>query len=142
MNDLLPDIIKRYQMLRVLPDKSPEDLQVEEYDEQETEEEKAIVCAQCRHSITSTAQRIEINGMHQHTFFNPYGIIYEIGCFQSAQGCGHVGPTTDEFSWFPGYGWRIAVCSSCLTHLGWLYSAPDKESFHGLILDHLLQPDE
>jgi hypothetical protein len=79
--------------------------------------------------------------MHQHAFCNPYGIIFEIGCFRTAPGCGYAGPATEEFSWFPGYSWRLALCSSCGTHLGWQYTAPDKESFCGLILDNLIQPE-
>jgi hypothetical protein len=30
--------------------------------------------------ITSPAERIVVQGSHQHTFANPHGIIYEIGC--------------------------------------------------------------
>ncbi len=141
MFDVTTESIHRYYVLREPLDKHQEDLQVIESDEQDTEKEEAILCVQCRHSITSPRQRIEINGMHQHTFFNPYGVIYQIGCFRSANGCRYTGPATEEFSWFPGYRWRIAVCSACLTHLGWLYTSPDKESFHGLILDHLIQPE-
>jgi hypothetical protein len=123
-----------------LPDRQGEQL-IQEEDEEKKEEEKHILCAQCRAVITSPHERIEVQGAHEHTFFNPYGIIFQIGCFRQARGCGYQGPAIAEFSWFPGYSWRIAICSSCLTHLGWLYSAPDKESFCGLILDHLIQPE-
>lgn len=110
-------------------------------EEKEKKEETAILCAQCRHSITSPRERIDVQGMHCHTFFNPYGIIFEIGCFRAAPGCRYAGPATGEFSWFPGYSWVVAVCSACGSHLGWLYSAPDKDGFHGLILDNLIEPD-
>ena len=110
-------------------------------DETHKKEEKAVRCAQCGHGITSPRERIEVQGMHRHTVFNPYGIIFEIGCFRGAPGCGYAGPATEEFSWFAGYCWRIAVCSACQAHLGWLYSAGGKESFHGLILDTLIQTD-
>jgi hypothetical protein len=109
--------------------------------EKEKREEKAILCAQCRHSITSPRERIDVHGLHRHTFFNPYGIIFEIGCFRVAPGCRYAGAATEEFSWFPGYHWKIAVCNACGSHLGWLYSAPDKDGFHGLILDTLIEPD-
>jgi hypothetical protein len=128
-------------LLRIpLPDRQKEQLTQEE-DVEKKEEEKHILCAQCRAIITSPRERIEVQGAQEHTFFNPYGIIFQIGCFRQARGCGYQGPAISEFSWFPGYNWRIALCSSCLTHLGWLYSAPDKESFHGLILDQLIQPE-
>jgi hypothetical protein len=110
-------------------------------DEVRRDEEKAIRCAQCGHAVTSPRERIEVQGMHRHTFFNPYGIIFEIGCFRAAPGCGYAGPATEEFSWFPGYSWKVAVCNACLAHLGWQYSAPDRESFHGLVLDNLIEPD-
>jgi hypothetical protein len=110
-------------------------------DEAHKKEEKAVRCAQCGHGITSPRERIDVQGMHQHAFCNPYGIIFEIGCFRAAPGCGYAGPATEEFSWFAGYNWRIAVCSACQTHLGWQYSAAERESFHGLVLDNLIQPD-
>jgi hypothetical protein len=123
-----------------LPDRQGEQL-IQEEDEEKKEEEKHILCAQCRAVITSPHERIEVQGAQERTFFNPYGIIFQIGCFRQARGCGYQGPAIEEFSWFPDYSWRIAICRSCLTHLGWLYSAPDKESFCGLILDHLIQPE-
>jgi len=72
------------------------------------------------------------------SFANPHGIVFEIGCFTAVKGCGYVGPPSDEFSWFAGYDWRVAVCFMCLTHLGWFFSSAGKESFHGLILDRLI----
>jgi hypothetical protein len=126
-------------LLRIpLPDRQKEQLTQAE-DVKKKEEEKHILCAQCRAIITSLAERIEVQGAQEHTFFNPYGIIFQIGCFRQARGCGYQGSAISEFSWFPGYSWKIALCSACLTHLGWLYSAPQKEPFHGLILDHLIQ---
>jgi len=99
---------------------------------------KYILCRQCQLVITSPDERIEMQGAHQHTFANPHGSVYQIGCFRSAAGCGYAG--SDEFTWFSGYSWKIAVCGSCLFHLGWLFVSPGKESFNGLILDHLIQP--
>jgi len=51
----------------------------------------------------------------------------------------HQGAITDDFSWFPGYGWKIAGCGTCLTHLGWLFVSGDGGNFHGLILDRLVE---
>ena len=102
------------------------------------QEDEYILCRQCHQAITKPAERIAMQGSHRHTFANPHGIVFEIGCFTAVKGCGHVGPPSDEFSWFAGYGWRVAVCLMCLTHLGWFFSSPGKESFHGLILDRLI----
>lgn len=81
--------------------------------------------------------RQEIDGAHQHTFFNPAGIVFEIGCFTQANGCMAAGPPSTEFSWFKGFAWRYVLCSGCFTHLGWLFES-SQSSFHGLILKRLL----
>jgi len=112
----------------------------DETKEKEPEKDEYILCRQCLQVITSPAERIEMQGAHQHTFANPNGIVYQIGCFRSASGCGYAGQPSYEFSWFKGYSWRVAVCGSCLFHLGWLFISPGSESFNGLILDHLIQP--
>jgi hypothetical protein len=103
--------------------------------------EDAIVCRQCLHVITSSAERRDINGAHAHTFANPEGIIFQIVCYRSAWGCGYVGPASREFTWFAGYVWRIAVCANCHIHLGWRFSASDGHFFHGLITSRLIVPD-
>jgi hypothetical protein len=120
------------------PARSPQD---RAEDETVEDEEAYIVCRQCNQAITRPADRIVKDGSHRHTYANPHGIVYDIGCFGSAVGCGYSGSPTFEFTWFKGYQWRIAVCSACLTHLGWLFSASGGDQFHGLILDRLKQPD-
>jgi len=129
-------------LFRVPPEKEthemPMGLVEEETQEQMLEQEAYIRCRQCRSVIASPEDRINVQGSHQHTFANPHGIVFEIGCFSSVKGCGHVGPASNEFSWFAGYSWQVAVCFMCLTHLGWFFSSPGKESFHGLILDRLI----
>jgi hypothetical protein len=82
-----------------------------------------------------------VQGAHHHTFANPHGIVYEIGCFKSAQGCGYAGPPSTEFTWFSGYAWRVSFCTMCLTHLGWVFIAGSGDSFHGFILERLIQPE-
>ena len=55
-------------------------------------------------------------------------------------GCFELGKATNEFTWFPGYAWRIAYCKSCQHHLGWSYYSNEAERFYGLILDYLAYP--
>jgi len=105
------------------------------------EEEEYILCRQCRQAITRPAERISVQGAHRHTFANPHGIVFEIGCFKYAQGCGYAGPPSTEFTWFSGYAWRVSYCTTCLTHLGWIFIAGSGDSFHGFILERLLQPE-
>ena len=112
----------------------------EEVEEEEPEEEHNILCRQCQQAITRPADRITVQGSHRHTFANPHGIVFEIGCFKTVKGCGYAGGLTDEFTWFSGYSWRVSFCSLCLTHLGWMFVSGSGDVFHGLILDRLIQP--
>ena len=111
-----------------------------EAEDQLPEEEEYILCRQCRQAITKPAERIAMQGSHRHTFANPHGIVFEIGCFRSVKGCGYAGVASDDFSWFAGYSWRVCFCTMCLTHLGWKFSPKGGEHFHGLILDRLIEP--
>jgi len=111
---------------------------VEDETEEEASEEEHILCRQCHNVLTSLNEQIELQGSQKHTFANPHGIVFEIGCFRAVMGCGYAGPASDEFSWFKGFSWRAAVCVMCLTHLGWLFESRSGSSFHGLILDRLL----
>ncbi|MCP5104608.1 MAG: hypothetical protein GY950_14575 [bacterium] len=95
-----------------------------------------IVCKNCSHIITSLDCKIEINGKHAHTFNNPAGVVYRIGCFSSAKGCFNFGEPTEEYTWFPGFAWCYANCLGCFAHLGWLFQSGE-EQFYGLILTNL-----
>lgn len=108
----------------------------EKPEEREKEEEKSIFCKNCNHKVTSYDQIAHINGQHQHTFKNPAGIVYTIGCFSTASGCINQGLPTDEHTWFPGFSWNFALCNNCYRHLGWFFQANSK-SFYGLILNNL-----
>ncbi len=112
----------------------------EEAEEPEPEEEEYIICRQCRQAITRPHDRIAMQGSHQHTFANPHGIVFDIGCFKNVIGCGYAGAASDEFTWFAGYKWRICYCVMCLTHLGWIFSSTGGDVFHGLILEKLIEP--
>jgi hypothetical protein len=106
--------------------------------EKTSDEEEYLLCRQCLNVITSSTERITVQGLHRHTFANPHGLVFEIGCFRSVLGCGYAGPASDEFTWFKGFSWRVAICLRCLNHLGWLFISSDYDSFHGLILDRLI----
>ena len=111
-----------------------------EAEEPEPEEEEYIICRQCRQAITRPDDRIAMQGAHRHTFANPHGVVFDIGCFKNVIGCGYAGAASDEFTWFAGYSWRICYCAMCLTHLGWIFSSTSGDVFHGLILDKLIEP--
>jgi hypothetical protein len=102
-------------------------------------EERGILCRSCGHVITAPRHRTSVNGRHTHTFSNPSNIQFIIGCFSEAAGCRNIGIPTTLYSWFSGYGWRIALCAECQAHLGWQFMGEGKEAFHGLILDRLAE---
>lgn len=103
-------------------------------------QESYIICRNCGNIITSLESMISMNGQHQHTFINPSGIIFTIGCFSKAEGCITSGEPTSDFTWFDLYSWNHALCANCLFHLGWFYDS-GSDSFFGLILDNLREVD-
>ena len=106
--------------------------------------EQYIFCRQCFQVITSETEKIDVQGGYKHTFANPHGLIFEIGCFKSATGCIYAGKPVSDFSWFKGFKWQLAACSKCLVQIGWFFVSMGfeggSESFNGLILDHLVFP--
>ena len=101
--------------------------------------DEPIVCAACGEKITTRSERIAQDGSHEHSFVNPAGIIYRIGCFRSAPGCREAGELTGDWSWIPGYDWRYAICGSCAEHLGWACRGASGSTFRGLILPRLAE---
>jgi hypothetical protein len=100
--------------------------------------ENKLFCASCHHWITSADWKIHMKEGHEHTVFNPAGAIYEIGCFRDAPGCWATGQASDDFTWFAGYKWHVALCEGCGKHLGWMFSGKSTPPvFFGLILNRL-----
>jgi hypothetical protein len=97
-----------------------------------------LCCPRCWRPVTSHDARIHISGGYEHSFVNPAGIRYRIGCFARAGGCVPVGARSSEFTWFPGYTWQILLCAACGEHLGWLFRG-ECERFFGLILHRLVE---
>ena len=106
--------------------------------EKEFDPEKFVLCRQCHQVVTSKNNRINRDGAHRHTYANPSGQLFEIGCFQIVTGCEYVGALSYEFTWFKGFSWRMVVCEMCLTHLGWFFVSSVGDRFHGLILNRLI----
>jgi hypothetical protein len=100
-----------------------------------------LACAFCENAVTTSASRIEVDGSHEHTFANPAGYAYHIGCFSRANGCVPEGQSTEAWSWFPPHRWRVGRCSACGEHIGWQFRSPTGGGFHGLILDRLVERD-
>jgi hypothetical protein len=102
--------------------------------------ESTFNCVRCRRLITMPAECIERNGRHEHSFTNPHGFNFHIGCFADAPGVAGEGEVSDFWSWFPGYDWQVVVCRGCFLHLGWRFRNNDN-IFFGLILARLIRID-
>ncbi|MBU1171045.1 MAG: hypothetical protein KKD44_15915 [Proteobacteria bacterium] len=96
-----------------------------------------LLCRACMGLVTSASEKIEVNGAHTHSFANPHGLFFDIGCFCHAPGCAYSSESSYEFTWFAGFHWQIAVCRACMAHLGWLFTSSGRR-FNGLILDKLI----
>ena len=105
-------------------------------DDKTDDNKKFLICKVCQNTITAHEAVVQINGSHRHKFINPGGVVYRVGCFQSAPGCLVLGVPTREFTWFPGYSWSYAVCSNCNIHMGWSYQS-EGGGFFGLVIENL-----
>jgi hypothetical protein len=121
------------------PDRQPTRHSLGERDVQPEAQELWIVCRNCHQRLTRPSERTAINGSHQHTFANPSGVVFEIGCYRWAQGYVLTGLPSSDFSWFSGYNWQIVLCSACQSHLGWHFSGSVGGQFLGFILDQLTE---
>jgi hypothetical protein len=100
-----------------------------------------VRCARCRHVLTTERERLEVSGRHAHTFMNPSGVIFEIGCYRTADGARLEGMPEKETSWFPGTAWVYAHCAACHGQVGWSYvylEEHEPQRFFGLMLDAIL----
>jgi hypothetical protein len=107
-------------------------------EEQEKTGEERFLCRQCLHPITKSSSRLQKNGQHVHSFSNPAGITFRIGCFSAASGCRLSGPKVAAYSWFAGFTWQLALCGNCHSHLGWHFDSADADQFFALILAYLV----
>lgn len=96
-----------------------------------------LFCKSCHLWITAHDWQFSIKGGFEHHVFNPAGMMFHIGCFRDAPGCWATGKPSDEFSWFKGYAWRMALCQGCGKQLGWLFTHQES-AFYGLILNRLV----
>ena len=94
-------------------------------------------CVGCGNIVSHDAERISVNGAHEHQCVNPAEVSYRIGCFLDAPGVVEAGHAIARHSWFRGFSWRLALCRSCGGHLGWAFVGGGQTRFYGLILKRL-----
>ncbi len=114
------------------------DLQDENDTDELFQKKNMVLCAICRHIITSPEEVFSVKGNCDHTFVNPAGNKFRIRCFADAPGSVNSGELTNEYTWFPGYQWNYALCGNCFFHLGWFYQS-DGNSFYGFIVDSIIE---
>ena len=99
-----------------------------------TEKESWMVCRRCQHTIANSTMKFNVEGTHEHLQCNPDGFTFVFGCYKDAPGCQVVGQATNQFTWFNGFQWRLAICQECYHHLGWYFNAKGQNyGFFGLI---------
>ncbi len=96
-----------------------------------------LYCVNCGKAITRERFGFAKDGSFVHTFTNPSGYVYKVGCFSNAPGTWIVGEYTGQFSWFKGYLWCYLLCEGCNSHMGWHFSSPESAGFHGIILERI-----
>lgn len=130
-----------YGLLESLPDSPSGEYELKDESELDTNSRKGkILCRECRFKVSASSFSINVNGSHEHSFFNPHGYVFEIRCFSCAPGCMPASPPSSEFSWFAGHTWQIAACTLCGAHLGWKFQS-GASSFYGLIKNNILDED-
>jgi hypothetical protein len=114
-------------------------------DESVTSQDKRwLYCKSCAVPIAPVAAILP-EGEMPLVFANPHGMIFELLLLSRAQSVRLIGSATDEFTWFPGYAWRVALCAGCGTHLGWRFEAIKGGSppvFFGLLRRELVERDD
>lgn len=64
----------------------------------------------------------------QSSFVNPGGFIHDTITVRKAEGLMQAYNWSDQFTWFPGYLWRMAHCARCYHHIGWCYKSMRAET--------------
>lgn len=98
---------------------------------------KKLTCVQCTDVIGDFGDifSMSVEGP-QGTFVNPGGYVHEMLTLTKATNLTYYSQPSTEHSWFPGYAWIIASCSTCHSHIGWKFTATKRklkpQKFYGL----------
>ncbi|KAL5014116.1 hypothetical protein ScPMuIL_008386 [Solemya velum] len=103
-----------------------------------------MCCSQCS---TELADKKDVFSMSVEgplgAYVNPGGYVHETLTVYKARNISHVGRSSTDHSWFPGYAWTIINCRTCYSHLGWKFTATKRQlvpqKFWGLTRAALVQ---
>ncbi|HEY3236564.1 MAG TPA: cereblon family protein [Polyangiaceae bacterium] len=100
-------------------------------------------CRTCGTVIANSSALFNPGAEHPLVFSNPHGVVSEITTLRSALNLLMVTAPTTDATWFSGYGWQVALCAGCGTHLGWRFSAASPglspAFFFGLLTKELVE---
>ncbi|KAL3153029.1 hypothetical protein ABBQ38_012053 [Trebouxia sp. C0009 RCD-2024] len=94
----------------------------------------------CRFCMTQVAFASDVVSMSSEgtggAFVNSHGYVHDMITLHRATNAVCDGEPETEHSWFPGFAWTIAYCAGCTSHLGWKFTAAQRnqhpQSFWGL----------
>ena len=85
-----------------------------------------LVCSRCANPITRREDICSVPGAEGvvGAYVNPHGVVHQTITSRKLIRMSYTldsRPPTTKDTWFPGYGWVIACCSRCYSHIGWLF---------------------
>lgn len=94
-------------------------------------------CRYCRNVICHRGDMFLMScSGPQNSFVNSHGFVHDTLTVRVARGLMREYDWTTEFSWFPGYAWKVACCENCSRHIGWCYKSLNADvkpkRFYGL----------
>jgi len=93
------------------------------------EDSEYFCCSSCKNIICYKKDVFPMSRSGpQCSFVNAGGFVHDTLTVQRAQGLIQEVGWSREFSWFPGYAWRMAHCDICNRHIGWCYKRIEAET--------------
>ncbi len=86
-------------------------------------EEGWYACAQCGERLAHESWVLSSAASGPLVFANPHGRFFQLLLLRCSRGVVFDHHATAEHTWFSGYTWRVGVCGSCTTHVGWRFEA-------------------
>ncbi|CAM6036740.1 unnamed protein product [Sphagnum compactum] len=87
---------------------------------------------QCKGCLALIARRSDMLVMSADgpisAYVNAHGYVHETLTLSKVRGLRLTGEPQTANSWFPGYAWVLAACSTCTEHMGWRFTAVSKET--------------
>lgn len=87
-----------------------------------------LCCRECSYVCASQSDVFAMSkDGPQGAYVNPFGVVHETLTVHKVDGIKVRSAPSTEFSWFPGYAWSIGECKYCMNHMGWLFTATNRQ---------------